>query len=235
MADVPLKFQAPADPDIAKLRIEEAPAALGPWTEIETVVAVGIYPDYITEYTTELATNPIGWFRIRWEDTKGALGTYSEPMQGGTTTLVATVKDRVMQRDPTLVDVIVYQEAEAVISQYFSAADPYAVDPDTVSYTVLSGLTNLVLARSLIMRSILNQTSSGTNEGWTVGLVSVKSGVSSSATVANVEKAVEALLDLANLQLGIAKSFVLLMEELYTTNYLSSYDHSRLIGWVGLE
>jgi hypothetical protein len=102
-----------------------------------------------------------------------------------------------------------------------------------VSYRVLSGLTYWTLARSILVRAIQSQVSGGASEGWTVGLVSVKSGTSS-LSIESVRKAVDQLIDLANLELGISRSVVLELEEIWQERSLSSYDHSRLIGWVGL-
>lgn len=229
MADVALKFNPPADPDITALHIEEANDSTGPWVPIDIEEDVGAYPDYISEYTTSLATSNMAWFRIRWRDTKGAFTDYSQPVQGGTSSLVAEVKDRVMQRDPMLVDAIVYQEAEAVVSQVFGTENPY--DPTlSASYRVLSGLVYLTLARSLIARVI--QSSVENIESATIGIVSFKTV----AKVESIEKSVAPLIAMANSMLGISTSFVLVMEEVtLASKSRSSYDHSRLIEHVGLE
>lgn len=202
MASVPLKFNPPADEGLVALIIEEGAAALGPFIVIETVTDVGSYPDYIAEHTTDDATSVVNWFRVRWRDESGAFTPYTNPMQGGTESLVAKIKDRVKQRDPSLVDAIVYQEVEAIVSDYFGVLDPY--DPTlTASYKVLNGLTYLALARNYIYQSVM----SGDVEEAKLGLVSFKSS-SGSRTVD-----IAALIALANDNLGLRTSIVLQMED----------------------
>ena len=206
MASVPLKFNPPEEEGLVALLIEEGPSDVGPFVQIEEVLNVGTYPDYIAEYTTDDAVSAVNWFRIRWRDDKGAHTPYTSPMQGGTTTLVAKVKDRVKQRDPSLVDAVVYQEVEAIVAEYFGVEDPY--DPTlTASYKVLNGLTYLALARSYIFRLI----QAGDLESAQLGLVKF----TNSKGQGTVD--IDALIDLANVNLGINTSRILQMEDIVRT------------------
>lgn len=82
MARVTLYFQPFPDDDAVSLRVEEAPASTGPWTEIENEASIGTFPDWISALTTENATAESYWFRIRWERDTGAFTPYSEPVLG---------------------------------------------------------------------------------------------------------------------------------------------------------
>ena len=131
MASVFLNFTPPDREDLTKLRIFEATDAAGPWNEIEVVTAIGEYPNYISSYTTNLATSNTNWFSIQWEDAKGAQTDQSNAIQGGTETLVGEIVDRVLVRDNTLDEQVVLAETEALIERYFGC-DPYTVDPASV-------------------------------------------------------------------------------------------------------
>lgn len=211
MASVPLDFIPPSDPNIAALRIYEAPAQSGPFTMIERTTLIGTAPNYITRYTTDLAVSSTGWFAIAWEDDSGLVGEMSQAIQGGTSTLVQRLIDRVALRDASLDERIVAQEAEAVISDYFGVLDPYTIDPATVSPKIMSGLTMLAMARSMIARTLTTTASSA--DKWTAGIVSMDKSTSSGSS-SNVADTIEKLLDLANKQLGRNYSVILLMEEI---------------------
>jgi hypothetical protein len=185
MAIVPLDFQPPEEPNIVSLHIYESAAQEGPFIQIEEVTDIGTYPSYITRYTTSLATNATNWFGIAWEDDVGAIGPMSNPVQGGTETLVNIIVNRVMLRDPSANEIIATQEAEAVISAALDVEDPYSVDPTTLTPVQIRGLTNLTLARSY-MTQIVN--TSSTVE-YTAGLVSEKR-----SDAKNVNDAIAALL-----------------------------------------
>lgn len=224
MASVHLTFQPPDEPNITHLHIEEAPAKTGPFAEIENVTPVGVYPDYMTEFTCNLAVNALDWFRIRWEDDKGAFTAYSQPFPGGSTTLIGQIVRRVRERDTSLNVQVVIQEAEAAIQMHFGeSVDPY--DTTLVaSYRVLNGLTYLVMARAIIARTLLTQNTASA----TIGLVSWRKDT----TVQN-RADVQQLLDLANKELGIGTSLVLQLEEvqqrMLTPTWQAQYNS---IPWV---
>lgn len=231
MAKLTLDFIPPGDPNIAALVVYESATATGPFTQIDRSTVVGTYPDYITRYTTNSAGSVSDWFTIAWENTDGIVGPMSAPWKGGTTSLVQKIIDRVRDRDPSLSERVVAQEAEGTIQMVLgNDVDPY--DPSlTVSYRELNGLVYFVLARATIVRSILNTASSGSVESATLGLVSFKSGASASSVKAEVE----GLIDLANKELGIGTSFVMLLDDIDVVQYIT-YDHSRLVsGWVSIE
>src|SRR5262245_46554390 len=127
MASVRLDFTPPMLPDVTELHIEEAPTQDGTFAEIEVVTAVGTYPNYISNYTTTFATDNNYWFRIRWETSQGVSTPYSLALQGGTKTLVQEIVDRTLLRNPTLNEIIVTQEAQAVISESFPGQDPNTI------------------------------------------------------------------------------------------------------------
>lgn len=204
MASVHLAFTPPYEPDIASLHIEESASSSGPFVEIESVTDIGDFPDYITEYTTSLATVATDWFRIRWLDSKGAYTNYSQPFPGGGTTLVGQVVQRVRERMPSLSIQIVTQEAEAAIQRYFGdIVNPYDVTL-TANYRVLNGLVYLVLAHALMVEGM----TASTAESTTIGLVSVRRNTALQNT-----KDLDGLIALANAELGINSTVVLELEE----------------------
>jgi hypothetical protein len=203
---VRLDFMPPTLPDIAALHIEEAPEAQGIFQEIDRVTDIGSFPSYISYYTTFNATNLNYWFRIRWETTQGVFTPYSQVLQGGTRTLVQEIVDRVMLRNPSLNEIIVTQEAQAVISGFYGVPDPNLIQMSEATYIEIRGITNMTLARSLISTYLA---SGGTVSKYTAGLVSLQSG----ATTADPTKAIEALITAANDDLGLRYSVVLLMKE----------------------
>jgi hypothetical protein len=226
MAVVHLDVIPPNIPDITKLLIYEASSSAGPDTLIETVTPVGAYPTYLSRYTTTAATNALNWFSVDWEDSKGARVGRSTRMQGGTQTVISKLINRVMLRDASLSENIVAQEAEAVIFDYFDVADPY--DPAlTATPRQLAGLTYLVQARSYIAAVI---TSSATSDSYTAGLISQKAGDTTVAT--NRIQLIQGLIDQANALLGIATTFVMLIEDVDPTGIGMrsgiEWDHSRL-------
>lgn len=224
MAAVHLEFQPPDTDDIATLHVEEAPAATGTFAEVQTFPA-GTFPNYIHEVDVTAATSATDWFRIRWETTAGGFTEYSNPIQGGTTTIVAKVTDRVLLRDPTVNAIIAGQEAEAAVAEYFNVDDPYSIDVAKATPKVLSGLTLLALARSYTLRLI---TSSGHANKWTAGLISMDTGTTTSQSWDSVDRMIE----LANRELGRNYSRVLLMKEIEVAGglrQLKSLDVSRAL------
>jgi hypothetical protein len=209
MASVPLDFLPPTASDIVALLIYEGPAVEGPFQQIERVTAVGTYPNYITRYTTDAAANASNWFAIAWENADGLITPLSASLQGGSTTLVQTLIDRVLLRDPSLNEVIVAQEAEAAISEFFMVDDPYTVDPK-VAPRILSGLTYFTMARAYVAKASTTAATAGGK--WVAGLVSLDTSSSSKTT--NVWDNIEALLRIANRELGRSYSVILLLEEI---------------------
>src|SRR4051794_1709245 len=138
MAQIRLKFIPPDEEGITALNVYEALAKDGVFTLKETTNAVGISPDWITEYLATAIDSPTDWFAITWT-IDGVEGALSQPIQGGTSTLVEKVVSRVLERDPSLDERIVTQEAEAAIQQVLGDnVDPYdATLTDTISYRKL--------------------------------------------------------------------------------------------------
>src|SRR3954468_12144865 len=159
MASVALRFIPPNARDLLRLHVWESPTQGGVFTKIDTTTEIGVYPTWIDSYTTALATSKSDWFSIQWEDAKGALSELTAPMKGDTSSLVGILVDRMLLRDPTLNEIIAAEEAEAVISGYFNVLDPYSIDAATVSPKILSGLTNLALARAYLTSLITSSQS----------------------------------------------------------------------------
>lgn len=207
MPSVPLRFLPPDAENLVSMKVWEAPTSDGTFTLKETVNSIGVYPDYIDSHTTTFAASVDDWFAISWVDSAGAESGLSAPIQGGTTTLVSILVDRVMQRDRSLSQSVVRQESESAIQVFLGeTVDPY--DPELaneLSYVKLNGLTYMVLARCLIMEMI----ESGELEKAQIGLVSFSSQTSSTKM-----SDVEALIELANKALGIGTSVVLQMADI---------------------
>jgi hypothetical protein len=223
MASVELQFLPPDTEDIITLHVEEAPAPGGPFVEIQSFPA-GTYPDYIYSAVVTNATSADDWFRIRWEDDAGGMTPYSDPVQGGTTTVVSQVMDRVILRDPAIDPLVAGQEAEAAICMVYGVDDPYSVDPTTVNAKELSGLTMLTLARCYVITLV----SQGTTAKWQAGLVSMDH----SSSTKQAWDAIEKMIEYANRELGINYSAVLLMNEITVGGgykQLKSWDVSRLL------
>jgi hypothetical protein len=226
-ASVFLNFTPPDREDLTKLHIFESPNATGPWTNIETVTAVGTYPNYISSYTTNLAASALSWFSIQWEDSKGAKTDQSNSIRGGTETLVGEIVDRVLVRDGTLDEQVVLAETEAIIERYFGT-DPYTIDPSTVGYATKNSLAKIVQAKSMYSTLI---TSATTGDSWTAGLVSMKSS-SGSSSGTNALAVIDALMKEAARELGLGVSIVAQMANLQIAGGFSqivSADISRLM------
>jgi hypothetical protein len=208
---VRLDFVPPTQPDLTELHVEEAANKTGPYTEIFQTVTIGAYPNYIS-YITVDANNPNDWFRIYWLNADGAQTPYSEPVQGGTTTLVQQIVDRVMLRAPGSNEIIVTQTAEWAICYVLGVDDPY--DPTlTATYRQLEGMTLLTLA-GVQVSTITSSATAG--ESYSAGLVSQKSSSSSSST-SNITDLIDWLLEQANKLLGISMTYVMLLEEIDPT------------------
>jgi hypothetical protein len=210
---VALDFVKPETPNYVSLKIYEATLEAGPYSLIETVAVT--YPNYPTRWTTNMATALTNWFAIEWVDDKGAVSPRSNPVKGGTENVVGMIVSRVTLRDPTISEEIAKQEAEAVISRFYGV-DPYSMSI-TPTYTELSALTYLVLARTYIGQIV----TSSSGEQYTAGLVSQKSSTASSDRT----KLIKWLLDQANILLG-QTVVVMLMEDFDPTGIgaISSLD-----------
>lgn len=228
MVSVPLRFLPPDIDNLVSLKIWESAVKEGPFILKATVAPIGSYPEYIDNYTLTTAVSVDDWFAISWVDSGGAESSLSAPVKGGTTTLVGEVVFRVLERDRSLDPQVVRQDAEAVVQHYFSA-DPY----DTTlspTYRQLNGLVLLVLARQKLVSMI---EAIGSSDSFTIGLVSGKN--TASASVTQQESAIKRLLDLAMSELGVSQSVIMQLAEPELSIGLTSYDHSRLVGWVGVE
>lgn len=190
-----LDFTPPSEPDLVSLHVEEAPADTGPFAEIQVITAIGSPPDYISFATVD-ATSPSDWFRIRWQNAGGAFTPYSEAIQGGTTTLVQTIVDRAMMRNPTADERVVTQAAEQIIQSVMKVDDPYNVTL-TANYSQLEGMTLLVLVRT----AISTMSAGGNASSFTAGLISMKQDTGTAQ-----ENSLKMMMDEAGRLLGIGKS-----------------------------
>lgn len=217
-------YQAPG---AASVQVYESATPEGPWTLIDTLAA-GEYPNYLTRVDTNLAASAADWFAVQWIAADGAdLTPLSPSMRAQSSSLVQMLVDRVRQRDSSLDEDVVTQEAEGAI-ETFLGKNPYEADfyldlPSSERYSTLNGLTYLIMARSMIDRLI--KTSSVTKA--TIGLVSMQSGDTSTSV-----KNIEALIDLANGLLNKSYSLVMLLEDIQIGNSIQGVtwrDQSRLV------
>jgi hypothetical protein len=223
--DVHLNFLPPTVPDITKLHILEATTANGIYSEIEVVTAVGSYPNYITRYTTSMANSLSDWFRIQWEDSKGALTELSESVQGGTESLLSQITEMVLLRDPALNENIVAQEAAAAIEMVFRVSNPFSLPAGYGTYSQRIGLVYMIMARSYIS-TVVRQSQS---DSYQAGLVSQKASSSTKVTTDTIRW----LLDQANALLGTGYTLVMLLEDIDPTGIGAAssieWDQSRLL------
>lgn len=196
-----LDFFPPQEEDIVTLHVEEAPTSTGPWVEIQTFPA-GPYPDYISNVTITQAFEKNDWFRIRWENSEGAFTPYSEPLQGGTTTLVATIVDRMMLRDVAIDENIAAQEAEAAISEYFRVTNPYDVDPTNIAPNIIMGIMLLAMSRVYLVESAISEAGSYT------------AGIIGQTYKGHQGKDIDAIIKLANRYLNRNYSAIMLLKEI---------------------
>jgi hypothetical protein len=224
LAAVSFDLVPPDIPGLTKLKIYEAPAATGPWTLIETVTTVGSHPDYISRYSTTFATNVLDWFSVRWEDAAGVQTDQSQAVQGGTLLVLSKIVQRVLTRDPALDEIVVTQIAEAILEKFYGD-DPYTIMANGESYAQMEGLTLLILARTYIQRSVVESQV----DDFTAGLVSLRSGTSSTTTSRSDPSL---LVEEANSLLNINYSVVMLHEEIEIGGGMAlglTVDQSRLI------
>jgi len=224
MASVALKFLAPDDPDITRLYIYESDTLDGLFSPIEVVDDIGDFPNYIREYTTNLANDENNWFSIQWEDTKGAKSDPSIAVQGRTDTLIGEIVQSMQLLDPNIGDNAAAMIARATAEKYFGRS-VVAIDPETVSSSKLYGLALFSLASYHMVATSLR---SGTAQKWVAGLVSMDSGSSSSQ--ASVDP--KALFNEAARWLGVGGARVAQMEAVVIAGGFSSIvaaDISRLL------
>lgn len=224
MATIAVDFTPPDIPGIVALRIYESATKEGIYAQIERTTDIGTFPTYISRYTSAMASSSTDWFKIAWEDEAGDISVTSVAMQGGTTTLVSTLVNRVMLRDAALNEVVVAQVAEAVICKVMHTTDPYDVTL-TATFDQLEGMTLMILARAN-MHMIMNSASE--SDSYTAGLIAIKSA---SSTKTSSTDLIEWLIDQANLLLGLDYSAVMLMEDIVIDGSSSAWqwDHSRLL------
>jgi hypothetical protein len=221
---VSLKFTPPEDKDMVAMKVYESDVIDGAYTLIDTVNDIGTYPTYIDHFTTALAVSKSDWFSIEFIDNKGAVTARSNPVQGGTETLVGDITDRIMLRDPQVNENIARELAEATIEQYFSK-DPYTVDVDDVKYRIKIGLTFLALAS---IYTVASNSSMGTTGSWVAGLLSMNNTTSVTASAQNIA----ALEKEASKWLGKSIAVVAHLAEIEIVRGLAeiaSADHSRLL------
>lgn len=219
MATVRLDFVPPVDPDIVSLKIYESATKGGVFNEIEEVTVIGQYPNYLSTYTTTQATQIDYWFAIDWFDNKGGHLGLSDPIQGNADLLLAEIVNRVMVRDITINENIIYDEAQAVLEMFLPVGTDIEDAPlSMATYQERSGLTMLTMARCYIFAI------SEGEEEYTVGLVSQKLKNSRSLDLINN------LLKKAEADLGISYSAILQMAEVPVgLNADATVDLSRLL------
>jgi hypothetical protein len=219
MAVVRFDFTPPTNIDVVEMRIYESPTKDGVYSLIEIVESPEWtpYPNYLSEWTTTEATAPSGWFKLEFVNSKGAISGRSNPIQGGTETLVGKIVERVLLRNPNISENVAAQVAEAVIEMVMHQ-DPYEVDPATVKYGTLEGMTLFTLAFSIQSESV-----SGDTEKYTAGLVSQETSSKTATDVSDILK-------LANRWLGLAPSVVAQMADLAIAGATKTeIDQSRLL------
>lgn len=225
MATIAIDFTPPDISGIVALRIYESATKEGSYAQIERVTDIGEFPTYISRYTTMAASSATDWFKIAWEDAGGAITIESVPVQGGTTTLIATLVNRVMLRDAFLNEAVVAQVAEAVVASVMQTEDPYDTSL-TATYDQLEGMTLLILARSN-MHMIM--TTASESDSYTAGLISIKS--SSNTKSQTSTDLIRWLIDEANRLLGLNYSAIMLMDDISIGGAVSAWenDSSRLL------
>lgn len=206
---VQLSVTPPPVEDIGSLAVYESANPTGPFSLVQTIIDIGVYPDWLTLYDVTDAISIDDWFAIQWADIDGAWITpLSPPFRAGQDSLVILVVDRVLQRDRAIDRNTAQQEAEAAIEYVFNK-NPYGVDlsidvPENNMYRFLNGLTYLVMARSYLVLAATQESV----ESATIGMVSFKT-----ATGGVKDIDIQSLLDRANIDLGIQTSLVLQMED----------------------
>jgi hypothetical protein len=198
---MPLVVIPPTEPGIVTLHIFESPTgADGSFVEIDQLDA-GTYPDYNTEYVTQKAISDTDWFAIAWSTSSGIISPLSEPIKGGTSTLVGDIVERVLLRSPDLDENIVLQEAEATVSYIYKVDDPYSVDETTVNPLWMTSLAELALIAALYVTTV---NLGATAQDYSAGLISERQSVDTRTTLDNLTRMEKRLLR----RLGIGGSLI---------------------------
>jgi hypothetical protein len=206
MASIPLTFVPPTEDDITTLHIYESNLPTSGFVEIDSTPA-GVYPNYITEYTTANAASLTDWFAIQWSNAAGARSPLSAPIQGGQTTLIGEIVERVMLRARTmdLDENIVVQEAEATVAWVYKVSDPYSIDVNTVSPLWITELANLTLVASLYVNTTIS--SSGASSSYTAGMIS-ETNTATQAAQTRIYDMIDKLEKRALRRLGLGGSLI---------------------------
>lgn len=225
MAALPLMFVPPSDPDIQTLHIYESSSADGNFVEIDTVPA-GTYPDYIDRYVTQNAVNANDWFAIAWSTPEGVVSPLSDPIKGGTTTLIGEMVERVLLRSPHLDERLVLQEAEATVSYIYKEDDPYSIDIATVDPLWLTSLSELALIAALY---VTTANLGATASDYTAGLISERNSIDTTTALTNLERLEKRILR----RLGIGGSLIASIQDhpyvFPLTGNKTTYDSSRIL------
>lgn len=224
MAKVPLTFRPPTDPDIVRLHIFESDNPSTGFTEIDSVAA-GVYPEYITHYTTLLASAADDWFAIQWENAQGVLSPISASVKGGTTTLIGELIERVLLRSPELDENIVAQEVEATLSYIYKKDDPYIIDPVTVNFLWMTELTNLALAASLYVVYVQDTARA---RDYTAGMISERNTLDPRA-LDNIERLERRALRRLGIGGSLIASISVSDSKFQVTGTKTNFDASRLL------
>lgn len=210
MPKVNLKVTQPDEP-VANLFVYEAANPTGPFTWLATIaVGAGV----VLEEVDVDATLDTDWFAFQWKDAAGAWVTpLSPPVKAGATSFVEIIVDRVRQRDRSIDMDIARQEAEAAIERHFSK-NPYSVTLADIQegkqYQTINGLVYWAMARSYLVAS----SSTSDIQQANLGMISFKT---QSGTL--IKKAdIAALIDLANMNLGMNTSIVMELEDVFSVD-----------------
>jgi hypothetical protein len=226
MAALPLTFIPPEEPGISQLHIYESPTgADGTFTEIDTISA-GSYPIYIDHYTTQNAISIDDWFAIAWSTVDGVVSPLSEPIKGGTTTLIGDIVQRVILRSPDLDENVVLQEAEATVCYLYRVDDPYSVDETTVTPLWKNSLAELTEIATLWATTVNR---GATAQDYSAGLISERNTIDTRTALDNLTRWEKRIMR----RLGIGGSLIASIQDsqyiLNLTGVKSTFDSSRIL------
>jgi hypothetical protein len=222
MASVYLRFVTPDVDDLVTMNIYEGTDPAGSFHLIESVTNIGIYPEYIDNYTTNAAASNANYFCIEFIDNKGASTNLSAPVKGDVSLAVSEIQQRVLERDNRIDERVALQETESALQWAFPGYDPYDAAL-TLTYVEKRGITNLTLAMCYLTE--MAHTMGGS---WVAGVVSLK--VSDQAIKMRAE-AIDKLILWANRDLGTNFSMVAYLQDLVIAGgmQMATLDQSRLM------